>query len=130
MEVRKCTLEDLDRLALWSMQAEVDMREGSPWGDPEESQELLGDKRDIMKLRLSGDEFDVYEFIEEGTPVGMTTVAGPPLSRGERGELFHMPGAPAQRLRHQGPAGPYGAPGRDGHRPGRVQVERAGHRLL
>ena len=27
MEVRKCTLEDLDRLALWSMQAEVDMRE-------------------------------------------------------------------------------------------------------
>ena len=34
MEVRKCTLEYLDRLALWSMQAEVDMREGSPWGGP------------------------------------------------------------------------------------------------
>ena len=35
---------------------------------------LLLDKRDIMELRLSGNEFDVYEFIEEGTPVGMATV--------------------------------------------------------
>ena len=27
-----------------------------------------------MELRLSGNEFDLYEFIEEGTPVGMATV--------------------------------------------------------
>ncbi len=49
MELRKCTIADLDRLALWSMQAQADMRQGSPWGDVEESPELLAGERETVE---------------------------------------------------------------------------------
>ncbi|MCI9224370.1 MAG: GNAT family N-acetyltransferase [Acutalibacter sp.] len=74
MELRKCTIADLDRLALWSMQAQADMRQGSPWGDVEESPELLAGERETVERRLLGEDFDLYEFIENGEAVGMVTV--------------------------------------------------------
>ena len=71
MEVKKCTLDELDQLAFWSMQANVDMREGSPWGSPRESPELLADAREMMETYLKREAYDVYEFVVDGEPVGL-----------------------------------------------------------
>lgn len=131
MEVRKCTIEDLDRLALWSMQAQADMRKGSPWGDVQESPELLKDERDIMEKRLSGGEYDVYEFIEDGVPVGMAAVERARRYPGVSVENFFI--CREHRRKGCGTRALHALMehlGGDGHRPGRVQLEREGPRLL
>ena len=74
MEVKKCSINDLDELALWSMQANVDMRQGSWWGDLEESPELLEDSRKTMEYYLTGGKHDVYEFLVDGEVVGHIAV--------------------------------------------------------
>ena len=74
MEIKKCTLDDLDQLALWTMQATVDMREGSPWGTPEESPELLAGSRETVETYLTRESYDVYEFLVAGEPVGHIVV--------------------------------------------------------
>lgn len=74
MEVKKCTMADLDDLTLWTMQATVDMREDSPWGPVPESPELLADSRKMMEIYLTRESYDVYEFLVEGEPVGHLVV--------------------------------------------------------
>lgn len=74
MEVKKCGIDDLDELALWSMQATVDMRQGSWWGDVEESPELLEDSRKNMEYNLTSGKYDVYEFLVDGEVVGHIVV--------------------------------------------------------
>lgn len=74
MEVKKCGIDDLDELVLWSMQATVDMRQGSWWGDVEESPELLEDSRKNMKYNLTSGKYDVYEFLVDGEVVGHIVV--------------------------------------------------------
>lgn len=74
MEVKKCDLSCLEELALWSMQNQVDMRQGSWWGDGEESPELLKEERALMERYLTGEAYDVYEFLAEGVVVGHVVV--------------------------------------------------------
>lgn len=74
MEVKKCGIDDMDELVLWSMQATVDMRQGSWWGDVEESPELLEDSRKNMKYNLTSGKYDVYEFLVDGEVVGHIVV--------------------------------------------------------
>lgn len=74
MDIKKCGIDDLDRLAVQSMQAAVDMRQGSPWGDVEESPELLEDERRNMERYLTGGKYEVYEFLVDGEVVGHIAV--------------------------------------------------------
>lgn len=81
MEVKKCDLSCLEELALWSMQSNVDMRQGSWWGDLEESPELLEEspelleeERALMERYLTGEAYHVYEFLAEGVVVGHVVV--------------------------------------------------------
>lgn len=90
MEIKKCTMDDLDELALWSMQANIDMREGSPWGSLEESPELLADSRENMKKCLERESYDVYEFMVEGEPVGLIVVDKSGLYPGTMVESFSI----------------------------------------
>ena len=75
MEVKKCDLKDLDQLALWTMQANVDMRQGSWWGDVKESPELLAEERKTVEWYLTGGKHDVYKFLVDGVMVGHVAVA-------------------------------------------------------
>lgn len=90
MEIKKCSMNDLDELALWSMQANIDMREGSPWGSLEESPELLADSRENMKMCLERESYDVYEFMVEGEPVGLIVVDKSGLYPGTMVESFSI----------------------------------------
>lgn len=74
MEVVKCTLADLDDLALWSMQAQVDGREDSYWGSVEESPELLAEERKTMEAYLNSESWEIYKFLVEGRVVGHVAV--------------------------------------------------------
>lgn len=74
MEIKKCGIEDLDELAVWSMQGVVDMRRGSPWGDEEETPELLANVRKDMERCLTDGKHEVYKFIVDGEAVGLVTV--------------------------------------------------------
>ena len=74
MEVKKCTMEDLENLALWSMQAEVDARQGSPWGGVSESPELLAEVRKSVEAYLTRETYEVYAFLVEDEPVGHVVV--------------------------------------------------------
>lgn len=74
MELKKCDMNDLDKLALWNMESEVDSRHGCWWGEPQESPELLEDSRENMERYLTDDDHDVYKLIADGEPVGMLVV--------------------------------------------------------
>lgn len=74
MEVIKCTLADLEQLAQWSMEAQIDGREGDYWGSIEETPELLAEERRTMETYLNRPDYDVYRFVVDGETVGQVTV--------------------------------------------------------